>query len=170
MPQPVPDEELKARGTYRKARHADRPKSDGIRPEMPPGLTAEARRVWEATVVRLETMKIVDTIDAEYLAQYCQAAADLRESRQERNRLKEALARAKKSRARDAAAKVAALQREIKQASIDYRAAMEGLYKAGDRLAIGPIGRARVKVDAGQKQAGEGGKGRFFKPKVAEGT
>src|SRR5688572_3069256 len=115
MTQPIPTEEHKARGTYRADRHGSRAIGNGRCPEKPAGLTGVALATWEETVARLEAMKILDTVDGEFLADYCYAAAELVEGRQERARLQAELATAKKSRAKGAAQVVANLVRELRQ-------------------------------------------------------
>ena len=161
-PHGTPTEVLKARGTFREDRHGGRPQGNNCRPDCPGDMRGEALTIWKRTIERLEAMKILDSVDGEYLADYCHAAAEVVACRKVYAEQQGKLKRLQNSRAKDVLQKIEVARVLLKQASIDYRAARDALYKAGDRLGIGPVGRARTKADASTPPATDG-KGRFFK-------
>lgn len=164
-PAPTPTETLKARGSWRAKAREGEPVSDGEKPDRPENVTGEAAAEWDRLIVRLETMRLLDSADRGLLAAYCWAwarldyaearTADLLTEAQEQRRKKSSGARTRA---------LERIDKAVWKTEVSWGRALDRFIKAADRLGVGAAARARVKVEAGQPAPGRSqGKSRFFK-------
>lgn len=151
---PVPDEILKSRGTYRKDRHGSRLQSDGNRPECPKRFKGESKKKWKWMVDQLSRLKILDSIDANYIAFYVKVEVKLDAVERATDDLYEKLAEVDEDQS-------AEIQKRIWRLEISWARLGNLLIKYGDRLGVGAAARARVKAEKGPVEP-TGGKARFF--------
>jgi len=79
-PRPIPTKILKARGSWRARLNPAEPIAASDVPELPEGLSEEAKEIWFRILPKLLRMQIMGDVDGDALARYCDALVKWRQA------------------------------------------------------------------------------------------